>query len=140
MCGPSVATDYVVDCSALVEVLVGIDATAHQLRHRTRGARLHAPHLLDAEVAQVLRKQVRTGVVDATTARGFLHSIRRVLTERYPHDPLLDKAWELRETMSFYDALYVALATRLDLPLLTTDRKLARSPQLPCTVLVPETA
>lgn len=128
------ASDYVLDCSALVEVLVGTDETARELQRRVRGMRLHAPYLLEAEVGQVLRRQVRAGVVDAVIAHGFLRGVRHMLVERYPHDALIDVAWDLRDTVSFYDALYVALAARLDLPLLTSDRKLANAPGLPCAI------
>lgn len=135
MCGPPVASDYVLDCSALVDVLVGTDDTARELQHRIRGMRLHAPYLLEAEMGQVLRRHVRAGVVDAVTAHGLLRGMRHMLAERYPHDSLLDVAWGLRHSVSFYDALYVALAARLDLPLLTTDRKLANTPGgLPCSI------
>lgn len=127
------ASDYVIDCSALAEVLVGTDEAARDLQHRIRGMRLHAPYLLDAEIGHVLRRHVRTRVVDPATAQGFLRGVAHMLTERYPHDPLLDSAWQLRENVSFYDALYVALAARLELPLLTSDSKLARG-DLPCRV------
>lgn len=129
------ATEYVIDCSALVDVMVGTDVPARELLQRVRDVRLHAPLVADAEVGQVLRRQVRVGVVDEPTARGFLHGLRHMITERYPHDPILAAAWALRDNVSFYDALYVALAARLGLPLLTTDRKLSETPvTLPCVV------
>lgn len=133
------ATEYVVDCSALVDALIGIDDTANEVRQRVSRARLHGPHLIDAEVGQVLRGKVRAGEVSADAAQGYLRGVRNVVAERYPHGPLTDRAWHLRGNVSFYDALYVALATRLELPLLTTDHKLANTPTgLPCRVeLVP---
>lgn len=129
------ATEYVIDCSALVDAFIGIDATADEVRQRVRGARLHAPHLIDAEIGQVLRGKVRAGEVSDDAAHSYLRSVRSVIVERYPLAPLTDDAWRLRDNVSFYDALYVALAARLDLPLLTTDRKLASTPTgIPCWI------
>jgi predicted nucleic acid-binding protein len=56
---------------------------------------------------------------------------------RHPHTPLIDTIWSLRHSVSAYDAAYLALATVLDAPLVTTDRKLASLRGLPCTVEVP---
>jgi len=134
-CGRSVATEAVIDCSALVDALIREDATGEAARVRVRGTRLHAPHLLDAEVGQVLRRKVRGGYLPKAFAPGRLRAARIAVAERYPHIPLMDAAWQLHENVSFYDALYVALAARLGLPLVTTDSKLTEtSVELPCRV------
>jgi len=57
-----------------------------------------------------------------------------LVVERFPHGTLARAAWRLRHSMSYYDALYVALATRLGAPLLTMDKRLANAPGLPCSV------
>ena len=90
----------VVDASALIEVLLRTRA-AKTVEDRlfSTGHTLHAPHLIDVEVAQVIR--------------------------RYPHDFLLPRIWELRNNLTAYDATYVALAEALEAPLLTRDRRLA---------------
>lgn len=129
------ATECVIDCSALVDTLIREDATGDAARERVRGTRLHAPHLIDAEVGQVLRRKVRGGQIPKPFAPGRLRAARVAVAQRYPHTPLLDAAWQLHENVSFYDALYVALAARLRLPLVTTDGKLTDTPvELPCRV------
>ena len=119
----------VVDASVLVSLLVdGEDGWAgtQVLRARTGGS-LWAPHLVDAEVGHALRGLVaarKTSEQDATAALGDLTSLplRRIV-----HTGLLDRAWELRHNLSFYDGLYVALAELLGEPLLTLDGRLARA-------------
>jgi predicted nucleic acid-binding protein len=63
-----------------------------------------------------------------------LRAIGSLVDNRYPHENLAHTAWQLRHNLTYYDALYVALATRLGSPLLTADARLARSPGLPCSV------
>src|SRR5699024_8149604 len=75
-CGRSVATEAVIDCSALVDALIREDATGEAARVRVRGTRLHAPHLLDAEVGQVLRRKVRGGYLPKAFAPGRLRAAR----------------------------------------------------------------
>lgn len=138
MCERSVASEYIVDCSALVDALIGDDVAADNVRQRVSGARLHAPHLIDAEVGQVLRRKVRQGHIVSSVVPGRLRAARIAVQERYPHHPFSAAAWELHDNVGFYDALYVALAARLRLPLLTTDRKLADTPTgLPCEIECP---
>lgn len=128
-------TEYVIDCSALVDALSGKTAAADAVRQRTRGARLHAPHLIDAEVGSVLRRHVRADLVAEDAARGYLRALGHTVHERYPHHQFTATAWQLRDNIGFYDALYVTLAARLELPLLTTDTKLTNTPiELPCHV------
>lgn len=94
-----------------------------------------APHLIDAELGNVLRKRTRAGEVTPTQAHTALRAAREVIDYRYPHvGALADLAWAWRDNLSFYDALYVALATRLDVPLITGDQRLSRAPGLPCPI------
>ncbi len=86
---------------------------------------LHAPHLLDIEVAQVLRRYVREGTIGAERGRAALDDLGDLPLERYPHDFLMPRVWELRATLTAYDAVYVALAEVLGAPLLTRDRRIA---------------
>ena len=86
---------------------------------------LHAPHLLDVEVAQVLRRYVREKIISAQRGQEALEDLADMPLSRYPHDFLIPRVWELRATLTAYDAVYVALAELLDAPLLTCDGKIA---------------
>lgn len=86
---------------------------------------LHSPHLLDVEVAQVLRRYVRDKAITAQRGQEALEDLADVPLARYPHDVLIPRIWELRATLAAYDATYVALAEVLGAPLLTCDRKIA---------------
>jgi predicted nucleic acid-binding protein len=88
---------------------------------------LHAPHLLDFEVASAARNGVLRGDVSAARARNAIADLADLNVRRYPSTRLLERIWGLRETLTPYDAAYVALAEALDLPLATTDRGLARA-------------
>lgn len=119
----------VVDASAVLELLLGT-AIAPRVTARLldQAESLHAPHLLDIEVAQVLRRFAAAGELTATRGREALNDLDALPITRYPHDILLPRIWELRANLTAYDAAYVALAEALDAPLLTTDACLARAP------------
>ncbi|MGH7087360.1 MAG: type II toxin-antitoxin system VapC family toxin [Stellaceae bacterium] len=119
----------VVDASALLEVLLRTSAAA-AIEDRLFDAEetLHAPHLIDVEVAQVLRRYAATGQIAATRCRDALSDLLDLPLSRYPHDVLLPRVWDLRHNLTAYDAAYVALAEALDAPLLTRDRRLAAAP------------
>jgi len=116
----------VVDASALLEALLRTPA-AEAVEERLFGHRqtLHAPHLLDIEVAQVVRRYAATGEIDQERGRAALADLADVPLHRYPHDFLLPRVWDLRNNLTAYDAVYIALAEALDVPLLTRDRRLA---------------
>ncbi len=119
----------VVDASAMIEVLLRTPAaTAVEAHLFEPGETLHAPHLLDVEVAQVVRRYVANGDIDASRGREALDDLADLRLRRYPHDLLLPRLWELRHNLTAYDAAYVALAEALDAPLLTRDRRLAAAP------------
>ena len=119
----------VVDASALLEALLRTPA-ADAVERRLFDARqtLHAPHLLDVEVAQVIRRYTTAGAIDAERGRAALADLADLPLHRYPHDFLLQRVWELRNNLTAYDAVYVALAEALDAPLLTRDQRLAAAP------------
>lgn len=89
---------------------------------------LHAPHLIDVEVAQVLRRYAASGEADPERCRMALTDLNDLPLTKYPHDFLLPRIWELRNNLTAYDAVYVALAEALDAPLLTRDQRLANAP------------
>jgi predicted nucleic acid-binding protein len=82
---------------------------------------LHAPHLLDVEVAQALRRETAAGRVSASRASEALQDFLDLPITRHPHDFLLWRIWDLRENLTAYDATYVALAESLGAALLTCD-------------------
>jgi predicted nucleic acid-binding protein len=103
-------------------------------RKRLRGERIVVPELADLEVASVLRRHLRAGSLDERRARLALDDLLALSVERAPHGPLLERAWELRESLTVYDAVYVALAEALDAALLTGDRRLSRAPGPRCSI------
>jgi len=116
----------VVDASVLTEYL-GDAELAGVARRRLLADRagLWAPHLVDAEVGHALRRGVRHGQIGASAAAGALDDLIAMPLRRVRHRELVPRAWELRENVSFYDALYVSLAELLGQSLLTFDARLA---------------
>jgi predicted nucleic acid-binding protein len=118
----------VVDASALLEALLrSSEARFVETRLFESGETLHAPHLLDIEIAQVMRRYVARGEVDEVRGGQALAILSDMPVRRYPHGVLLPRIWELRSNLTAYDAAYVALAEALDAPLLTRDRRLANA-------------
>jgi len=116
----------VLDASAVIEWLMQSPAGVRiDKRIFSRVLSLHVPHLLDVEVAQVLRRYVREKVMSEQRGQQALEDLIDLPLNRYPHDFLLPRVWELRATLTAYDAVYVALAEVLDAPLLTCDSKIA---------------
>jgi predicted nucleic acid-binding protein len=116
----------VVDASALLEVLLRTPA-AKDVEGRLFAPRqtLHVPHLVDAEIAQVIRRYAAKGDINGDRGRAALADLADLPMRRYPRDFLLPRIWDLRNNLTAYDAAYVALAEALDAPLLTRDRRLA---------------
>jgi predicted nucleic acid-binding protein len=100
------------------------------------GEVLHAPHLLDVEMAQVFRRLEQAGTLPTARAEEALGDLRTLRIVRWEHQPLLDRAWTLRHNLSAYDALYIALAEGLEVPLVTADRRLAAAPGHGAEVIV----
>ncbi len=121
----------VVDASIVIEILLQTDAgiaIAAQLLDRDEP--LSAPHLIDVEVAQVLRRYVVRGELYAERARQALDVLAVFPLTRYAHEPLLVRMWDHRENLTAYDAAYVALAEGLRATLVTRDARLAAAPGL----------
>ena len=119
----------VVDASVVLEVLLRTPAAGvAESWLFDSGQTLHAPHLIDVEVAQVIRRYAANGEIDAARGRAVLADLADLPLRRYPHDLLLPRTWELRNNLTAYDAAYVALAEALGAPLLTRDQRLAAAP------------
>lgn len=126
----------VIDASAVAELLFNRPVAA-RLRERLSGeSELHAPHLIDLEVMQVLRRALRRGALTEAGAADALKDFKELRLTRYPHIPFLDRIWDLRANVTAYDAAYLVLAEVLDAPLVTTDGRLSRAPGLRAAVEV----
>jgi len=127
----------VVDASCLAEVaLAGPDA--EPVRGRLAAdAEQAAPHLVDAEVLGVIRRAHLRGELDLTAAGQAIEDLGSWPGTRVDHRPLLERAWELRHSLTAADALYVALAEAVDAPLLTLDKRLVRADGPRCPVEIP---
>lgn len=118
----------VVDASAILEVLLQTPAAQRVSRLLfAAGETLHAPHLIDLEIAEVLRRYARSGVISAERASEALADLADFPLTRYPHSILLTRIWQMRNSLTAYDAAYVALAEALDARLVTRDRALAKA-------------
>jgi predicted nucleic acid-binding protein len=114
----------VLDASAALEVLLRSPASTRiSARLFQTHETVHVPHLIDIEIAHVLRRLAARGL-DAAVAGAALTDWEAMPVQRYPHDLLLDRVWSLRSNYTAYDAIYIALAEALDAPLVTHDRKL----------------
>jgi predicted nucleic acid-binding protein len=118
-----------VDASALLEVLLRTPKGERvEARLLSRGESLHAPHLVDVEVAQVLRRYAAAGTISAGRGQEALSDLADFPIVRYPHEPFLRRIWALRHNVTAYDAAYLALAEALPAPLVTCDGRLASAP------------
>lgn len=116
------------DASVALELLLatplGMRCAARVLR---TGEALHAPHLIDVEFAQVLRRLNLSGELSDPGAARALTALRELPLFRHEHTALMGRIWQLRASVTAYDAAYVALAEALDAPLATCDGKLSRA-------------
>ena len=119
----------VLDASGAIELLLNT-APGKRLAARLADEAevVHAPHLIDVEIAQVLRRYVLRGTLNERQGAMAIHRWRSFDVERYPHEPFLDRVWQLRANFSAHDAVYLALAEALSTVLVTGDRKLAGAP------------
>ena len=127
----------VLDAAVVIDWLIRSPA-AQRIESRifSRNQSLHAPELLDLEVAQVLRRLVREDTISKSSAETAIEDLLDMRVTRYPHSVLLPRIWHLRHNLSAYDAAYVVLAERLGATLLTRDARLASAPGHAATVEV----
>lgn len=127
----------VIDASCLYDVLTG-GPSAESIRERA-GAEpdLAAPHIIDVEAFGVIRRELLRGNLDRTAASLAVQDLEDWPGERFGHRPLLARAWQLRDSVRGWDAMYVALAEALDAVLVTTDLRLATAHGPTCRIDVP---
>jgi predicted nucleic acid-binding protein len=116
----------VVDTSLVVDILTNVPGVASAVEQRGVMT-LHAPYALDIEILNVLRNRWQHKRITRDEGTILLSELRTMIAVRHPHDALLNRAWQLVNNVTAYDALFVALAEHLDIPLITRDRRLARS-------------
>jgi predicted nucleic acid-binding protein len=127
----------VVDASVVIDLLLGVPGS-EALAERLFDAReiLNAPHLLDVEVAQVLRRYARVGELSAERGAAALRDLSDLPVERWPHTVLLPRLWDHHDNLTAYDAAYLALAEALDCAVLTRDARFAKAPPSPGRVML----
>lgn len=118
----------VVDTSAIVETLVGESADPALVDRLASDGDLTAPHLLDVEVVHALRRLVALGQLSVDRAADARRDFANLSITRYPHHPLADRMWALRDNITAYDAAFVSLSEALEVPLVTCDGGLASAP------------
>jgi predicted nucleic acid-binding protein len=124
----------IVDASCLYEVLADAKRSDRVRARLASDPDQGAPHVVDVEVLSIVRRDRMLGRLDPTAARQAIEDLRDWPGERFGHGGLLERAWELRENVRAWDAVYVALAEALDATLLTLDARLGRAPGLACPV------
>jgi predicted nucleic acid-binding protein len=119
----------VLDASAAVAVLLNLGPAATNIRLRVSlpGETLHVPHLFDLEVLHVLRRHSLAGNLSEDRVRLALSRLEAMRFSRYAHTTFLRRIWDLKDNLTAYDAMYIALAEALDLPILTDDAKFAKA-------------
>jgi predicted nucleic acid-binding protein len=121
----------VLDASAALELVLRTAAgRAVARRIAPASETLHAPHVIDLEVAQVLRRYAAGKQMTTARAREALDDFLDLDLNRYPHDLLIPRIWDLRDNVTAYDAAYLALGEALGAPVLTRDRRLCSVPRL----------
>ena len=127
----------VVDASLVVAALVDGGAEGAWAEEVLASDPLAAPHLLLVEVANILRRATQARQISEDSATLAHSDLLQLRVELFPYEPVAARVWELRSSVTAYDAWYVALAETLDSPLATLDRKLGRASGPRCTFKLP---
>lgn len=127
----------VVDASVVVASLVDAGPDGQWAEEVLLSDHLVAPHLMPAEVANVLRRALRVGQITRHSAVVAHAELAALPVDLFSYAPVASRAWELRENATIYDAWYIALAEVLDADLSTLDARLARTPGVGCAFLTP---
>lgn len=126
----------VIDSSCLYEVVTGTPQAEHMRARLADDTEHAAPHVIDVEVLNIIRRDFLIGRLDSTVAEQAVEDLRDWPGERFAHRSLLTRVWELRTNVRGWDAFYVALAEALQAILVTTDQRLGRVTGLGCRIEV----
>jgi predicted nucleic acid-binding protein len=129
----------VCDASAIVTVLLDSGDDGAWLARRLAAAELYAPALLPFECSNVIRRHELGGLISSDQAAQAHADLIDLPIDLFPYEALAQRVWQLRRSLTSYDAAYVALAEALDAPLVTLDRRLSEAPGITCRVEVPTT-
>jgi predicted nucleic acid-binding protein len=127
----------VVDASVLIAALVDTSPHGEWAEEVLAGGGLHAPELARVEATNILRRLERAKVITLSEANAAQEDLMQLSVELFSFDPFADRVWELRHTVTSYDAWYVAVAEALKLPLATLDERLGKVKGLTCEFLTP---
>lgn len=127
----------VVDASVIVAALTDTGTDGQWATHHLRGGALNAPHLMPVEATNVLRRLEFTGSISPETASLSYIDLHSIPVYLLPFEPFADRVWDLRSTITAYDAWYVAMAEALDAHLVTLDHRLAEAPGPTCSFITP---
>ena len=130
--------NVVIDSSVIVAALVDTGATGSWAERIIENGLLHAPELIRIEVTGVLRRLELARQIDQPEANAAFADFMELNLELLSFDPFSDRIWELRQSVSSYDAWYVAVAEALDLPLATLDQRLTAAEGPKCQFLAPD--
>jgi predicted nucleic acid-binding protein len=127
----------VIDSSVLIAALVDSGPQGAWAEEVLAGGTLHAPELIRAEATNILRRLERAKHIATAEANAAHEDLMQLNLELFSFDPFAERIWELRHTVTSYDAWYVAVAEALRLPLATLDRKLSKASGISCQLLTP---
>jgi predicted nucleic acid-binding protein len=130
--------DHIVcDASALVALLLDNGSDGQWVTETIVGGDLVAPHLVEFESANIIRRHELAGIISADQAAQAHADLVDLAIEQWPYELLAARAWELRHNLSTYDASYVALAELIGARLVTLDKRIGRAPGLQCAIATP---
>lgn len=127
----------VVDASVLVAALVDTGAHGEWAENILVAGSLHVPELARVEATNILRRLERSNQISSAAANAAQDDLMQLSLETFGFDPFAERVWELRHTVTSYDACYVALAEALQLPLATLDSRLSRAAGPKCAFITP---
>ena len=133
-------TPVVLDTSAAVALLLAAGGQGDWVAGQLSGRHTAAPELLMFETANVLRRHAARGAVSPAEASLAHEDLRALAVELWPYGVVAERAWELRDNLTVYDAAYVAVAEMLGADLVTLDERLARASGPRCAVFTPSGA